>query len=91
MKPAATESTKPILNPSPKTRLIFPLVGRAQSHNDFGEPRPIGHEEGDDILRPRHTPVVAAEAGMLKLWTDSGAGCMLYLYGKAAPSTSTCT
>jgi len=82
-KPAATTPTKPVTTPSPKTRIIFPLVGGpVQYHNDFGEPRPIGHEEGDDIMTPRHTPVVAAEAGTVKFWTDSGAGCMLYLSGK---------
>src|SRR4051812_12087229 len=59
---AASQATKPTATPSPTTRLIFPLVGPAQYHNDFGEPRPIGHEEGNDILTPRHTPVVAPEA-----------------------------
>lgn len=84
LKPSATAAaTKPTATPSPKTRLIFPLVGPAQYHNDFGEPRPIGHEEGNDILTPRHTPVVAPEAAKVKFWTDSGAGCMLYLYGKS--------
>jgi hypothetical protein len=83
-KPSATSQvTKPTATPSPTTRLIFPLVGPAQYHNDFGEPRPIGHEEGNDILTPRHTPVVAPEAAKVKFWTDSGAGCMLYLYGKS--------
>jgi hypothetical protein len=80
---AATPSTKPTAKPSPKTRLLFPLVGPAQYHNDFGEARPIGHEEGNDILTPRHTPVVAPENATVKFWTDSGAGCMLYLYGKS--------
>jgi hypothetical protein len=79
LKPAV----KPTLKPSPKTRLIFPLVGPAQYHNDYGEPRPIGHEEGNDIMTPRHTPVVAPEPATVKFWTDSGAGCMLYLYGKS--------
>src|SRR6266571_5028792 len=83
-KPATpAHPTKPVAKPSPKTRLIFPLVGPAQYHNDFGEPRPIGHEEGNDIMTPRHTPVVAPEDAKVKLWTDSGAGCMLYLYGKS--------
>jgi hypothetical protein len=76
-----TSPARPVTKPSPSTRLIFPLVGPAQYHNDFGEPRPIGHEEGNDILTPRHTPVVAPEAAKIKFWTDSGAGCMLYLYG----------
>jgi hypothetical protein len=81
-KPAAV-STTPTAKPSPKTRLVFPLVGPAQYHNDFGEPRPIGNEEGNDIMTPRHTPVVAPEDAKIKFWTDSGAGCMLYLYGKS--------
>ncbi len=80
MKPAPAA---PTAKPSPKTRLIFPLVGPAQYHNDFGEPRPIGNEEGNDIMTPRHTPVVAPEAATVKFWTDSGAGCMLYLYGQS--------
>ncbi len=78
---ASPSPASQVAKPSPSTRLIFPLVGPAQYHNDFGEPRPIGHEEGNDILTPRHTPVVAPEAAKIKFWTDSGAGCMLYLYG----------
>src|SRR6266566_2526599 len=48
---------------APKNRLIFPLVGsQVQYHDDYGEARPIGNEEGNDIMTPRHTPVVAPEA-----------------------------
>lgn len=82
MKPKPSTAA-PVAKPSPKTRLVFPLVGPTQYHNDFGEPRPIGHEEGNDIMTPRHTPVVAPEEATVKFWTDSGAGCMLYLYGKS--------
>ena len=87
--PSTTSNPKPKPKPKPKPRppnaprLIFPLVGPAQYHDDFGEPRPIGHEEGNDIMTPRHTPVVAPEAARVKLWTASGAGCMMYLYGKS--------
>jgi hypothetical protein len=66
-----------------KNRMIFPLVGQVQYQDDFGQPRPIGNEEGNDLMTPRHTPVVAPEAAKVKFWTDSGAGCMMYLYGKS--------
>lgn len=51
-------------------------------HDDFGEPRPQGPHEGNDILAAKRSPAVAAEDGKLKLWTTSArAGCMLYLHG----------
>ena len=41
-----------------------------------------GRHEGNDILAPKHSPVVAVEDGKIKFWTTSSrAGCMLYLYG----------
>jgi hypothetical protein len=63
-------------------RLIFPVVGSAAYHDDFGEPRAGGSHQGNDILAERRAPAVAAEAGTVKFWTTSAtAGCMLYLYG----------
>ena len=62
--------------------LVFPVVGEVSYENDFGDPRPQGRHEGDDILAERRAPVVAVEAGTVKFWTTSAAaGCMLYLYG----------
>jgi hypothetical protein len=79
-----TPPPKPTSTPAnTKNRIVFPLVGPAQYHNDFGEARPIGHEEGNDIMTLRHTPVVAPEPAKVKFYTDSGAGCMMYLYGKS--------
>ncbi len=61
---------------------IFPVVGPYRYTNDFGDPRPQGRHEGNDILAPKHSPVVAVEDGKIKFWTTSArAGCMLYLYG----------
>lgn len=64
--------------------LIFPVVGTTTYHDDFGDPRPQGKHEGNDLLAARLSPAVAAEAGKIKFWTHSvTAGCMLYLYGKS--------
>jgi hypothetical protein len=61
---------------------IFPVVGPYRYTNDFGDARAQGHHEGNDILAPKRSPVVAVEDGKIRFWTTSArAGCMLYLYG----------
>ena len=61
---------------------IFPVVGPYRYTNDFGDARAQGRHEGNDILAPKRSPVVAVEDGKIKFWTTSArAGCMLYLYG----------
>jgi hypothetical protein len=66
------------------SRIVFPVVGKAQYTDDFGAPRPQGPHQGVDILAAKRTPAVATEAGTVKFWTTSAAaGCMLYLYGKS--------
>src|SRR3989442_7765728 len=65
--------------PSP---IVFPLVGEVSYIDDFGQPRPGGLHQGNDLLAPRKAIAVAAESGKVVLWkTSKGAGCMLYLYG----------
>ena len=65
--------------PSP---IIFPVVGPYRYTNDFGDPRPQGRHEGNDILAPKKAIAVATESGKIKFHTTSArAGCMLYLYG----------
>jgi hypothetical protein len=72
---APPKATKPI---------VFPLIGKAQLTNSWGDPRPNGRHAGEDIMAPRRTPVVAAESGRVKWWrTSPRAGCMLYLYGES--------
>jgi hypothetical protein len=62
--------------------IVFPVVGPYQYTNDFGDPRPQGRHEGNDILAPKKSTVVAVEDGRVEFWTHSArAGCMLYLYG----------
>ncbi|HXV03184.1 MAG TPA: M23 family metallopeptidase [Gaiellaceae bacterium] len=63
-------------------RIIFPVLGRSHYTNDFGDARGQGRHEGIDIVAPKKSLAVAAEAGKVKFWTTSArAGCMLYLYG----------
>jgi hypothetical protein len=62
--------------------LVFPVAGAVTYVDDFGQPRPGGVHQGNDLMAPKKTPVVAVEAGKVKFWTTSAAaGCMLYLYG----------
>jgi Peptidase family M23 len=62
--------------------IVFPVVGPYRYTNDFGDPRPQGRHEGNDILAPKRAIAVAAEDGKVRFWTRSArAGCMLYLYG----------
>src|SRR5262249_54384675 len=69
---------------NPPAQIIFPIIGPAVYHDDFGEPRPGGTHQANDILAERHAPVVAVEAGKIVFWTTSAsAGCMLYLYGRS--------
>jgi hypothetical protein len=65
-------------------RLVFPVVGSVDYHDDFGEPRGGGPHPGNDIVAARRAPVVAVEDGTVGFWTTSrSAGCMLYLHGSS--------
>jgi hypothetical protein len=76
---------RPVKVAKPKTpgkQIVFPVLGRTQLTNSFGDPRGQGAHEGEDIMAPRKTPSIAAEAGRVRFHTASSrAGCMLYLYG----------
>jgi peptidase M23-like protein len=66
----------------PDRQIVFPVLGRTQLTNSFGDPRPQGPHQGEDIMAPRKAPAIAAEAGRVRFHTGSGrAGCMLYLDG----------
>jgi hypothetical protein len=67
-----------------KQPLVFPVVGPVTYTDDFGQPRPGGPHQGNDLMAPRKAIAVAAEAGTIKFWTTSlPAGCMLYLKGES--------
>ena len=62
--------------------LLFPVAGPTTYQDDFGQPRPGGPHQGNDLMAAKKTPVIAVEGGRVEFWTTSGsAGCMLYLYG----------
>jgi hypothetical protein len=62
--------------------LLFPVVGPVTYTNDFGQPRPGGLHQGNDLMGTKRAPVVAVEDGTVEYWTTSAsAGCMLYLHG----------
>jgi hypothetical protein len=64
--------------------IVFPVVGKVQYVDDFGDARGGGAHQGNDLMAAKKSPAVAAEAGKVKYWTTSGAaGCMLYLYGES--------
>src|SRR5207249_5016746 len=47
----------------PPVKIIFPLLGRATYTDDFGEARPGGPHQGIDMIAPKRTLALAAEAG----------------------------
>jgi hypothetical protein len=62
--------------------LLFPVVGPVTYTDDFGQARPGGRHQGNDLLGTKRAPVVAVEDGTIEYWTTSAsAGCMLYLHG----------
>jgi hypothetical protein len=74
------------LGANPKTgaipTLIFPVAGDVTYVDDFGQARPGGPHQGNDLMGVKKTPVLAVESGKITFWTTSAnAGCMLYLYG----------
>ena len=67
----------------PKT-IVFPVLAPVTYTDDFGAPRPGGRHQGIDIIAPKRSLALAAEAGKVEFWTHSAtAGCMLYLHGQS--------
>jgi peptidoglycan LD-endopeptidase LytH len=65
-------------------RIVFPIVGAVTSwHDDFGEVRPIDHEQGNDIGVKPHTPVVAVVDGTVVTHYWGGAGWTIVLTAAA--------
>ena len=65
-------------------RLIFPVLGGAEYTDDFGDARGQGAHEGNDLVAPKRSLALAAEAGRVSYHTTSSrAGCMLYLNGES--------
>jgi Peptidase family M23 len=69
---------------APPQKIIFPVLGTVSYTDDFADPRPGGRHQGIDIVAPKRSLALAAEAGKVEFWTrSSAAGCMLYLHGKS--------
>jgi hypothetical protein len=67
---------------APPQKIVFPVLATATYSDDFGQPRAGGPHQGIDILAPKRSLALAAEAGKVEFWTRSAsAGCMLYLHG----------
>jgi hypothetical protein len=65
-------------------KIVFPVLGTATYGHDFGAPRPGGAHQGIDMMAPKRSLALAAEAGRVEFWTSSAnAGCMLYLHGQS--------
>jgi len=62
---------------------ICPVQGPRAFGNDFGDPRGGGRRrhQGNDILAPRGTPVVAPVSGMVRQHNSSLGGLSFYLNG----------
>ncbi len=60
---------------------LFPVVGGASYSNDYGALRAQGGHQGNDLMAPRATPVIAVVDGVVKLHRSGRGGYMLYLRG----------
>ncbi|HUP84943.1 MAG TPA: M23 family metallopeptidase [Acidimicrobiales bacterium] len=62
---------------------ICPVQGPHSFSNDYGQPRSGGRlHEGNDILNPRGTPIVAPVGGTVKFHDSSLGGLSFYLSGE---------
>jgi hypothetical protein len=60
------------------------VLGTVSYYDDFGEARAGGVHQGIDIIAPKRSLALAAEAGKIEFWSRSAtAGCMLYLHGQS--------
>jgi hypothetical protein len=69
---------------APPKKIVFPVLGTVTYTDDFGDARPGGRHQGIDMMAPKRSLTLAAEAGKVEFWSRSAAaGCMLYLHGQS--------
>jgi Peptidase family M23 len=69
---------------APPKKIVFPVLGAVSFYDDFGDARAGGAHQGIDIVAPKRSLALAAEAGKIEFWSRSAsAGCMLYLHGQS--------
>lgn len=63
--------------------IIFPVLGKTSYSNDFGAPRAGHTHQGNDILAPKHTPLLAAVDGRINYvtWPEASYGYFISLSG----------
>jgi hypothetical protein len=62
-------------------RLDFPVIGKVYYQDDFGDPRAGHSHQGNDIMAPRKSPVIAVEQGRVGRPSWSESDCTLILNG----------
>ena len=92
-KPAPKPKPRPrVVKRASRTRAIdadlgsggyyCPVAGKRSFSDDFGDPRPGGrHHQGNDIMSPRGTPIVAVTAGTIQTDYSNNGGISLFLHG----------
>jgi hypothetical protein len=69
---------------APPKKIVFPVLGTVTFYDDFGQARGSGAHQGIDMVAPKRSLALAAEAGKIEYWSRSAtAGCMLYLHGQS--------
>jgi Peptidase family M23 len=63
--------------------IIFPVVGKVTYLDDYGDPRPQGSHQGNDIMGRRWQVAVAAETGRVEKVGRGGYSCYLILDGRS--------
>ncbi len=73
----------PTIIPSGPPDIIFPVQGGASFSDDFGDPRSGGTHEGNDLMAPKMTPILAARGGQIVFApiTEPSYGYMLSISG----------
>ena len=75
----ATTLTAPAAAHAAAATLLFPVVGGASYVDDYGDSRPQGRHQGNDLMSAKRTPVIAVADGVVKLQHSGRGGYMLYL------------
>ena len=79
----ATTLTAPAAAHAAAPSMLFPVVGGATYTDDYGEPRAQGRHQGNDLMAPKGTPVIAVANGVVRLQHSGRGGYMLYLRNSA--------
>lgn len=73
----STAGARAVVRPTPGQYVrVFPVAGAHSYSDDWGAPRSQGGHEGTDIMADRHTPLVAADSGVISKIsrTETGLG-----------------